>query len=284
MKGTVVAELYRIGDLIGQGGMASVYEAEHLTLGIPVALKILHGEATEEVRERFAREAHAASRLAHPNVVRVLDYGATESFQFIAMELLDGEPLATWLWRQTEPPPLSDVRDIIVQVTEAIAAAHAAGVVHRDLKPENVFLVREGDGRRVAKVVDFGLAFIEGLGVDVTLTQPGTIAGTPYYMSPEQCRSLRVGPPADVYALGCMLTELLQLEPPFDGATPAEIMSRQMFAPAPPIARPSGAEAMPARLERLRLDALAKSESSRPQSAAEFRDRLARAFEEELTR
>jgi serine/threonine-protein kinase len=163
-------------------------------------------------------------------------------------------------------------------ILDALEAAHGCGIVHRDLKPENVLLT-EVAGRQVAKVVDFGLAHLDdALDAGPTLTSQDMVAGTPEYMSPEQCRSLAVGPSSDLYAIGCVLTTLLQGKPPFYGLPPIVLFSKHMFSPPPPLDRPEGAEPVPPLLERLRLDLLAKHPDRRPQSAAEARARLAEAM------
>ena len=283
LTGTLLAGRFRLERLLGQGGMGAVYKADHLALGVKVAVKVMHGAygVSPEAERRFAREAHATSLLAHRNIVRVLDYGKSEALHFIEMELHEGESLAAWLERQKSPPPLAEVADLVRQIADALGAAHAGGVVHRDLKPDNVFLAYESGGSQVAKVVDFGLAHVEEDSPEGTLTRADAVAGTPYYMSPEQCRSLKVGAATDLYALGCILTELLQLAPPFEGGSPAEIIARQMFAPAPPLRRPADAEPVPPLLERLRVELLSKSPSDRPATAAVVRDRLDQALDPE---
>jgi len=283
LSGTTLGARYRLERLLGQGGMGAVYKADHLSLDVKVAVKIMHAAygSSADAEKRFAREAHAASLLSHRNVVRVLDYGRAEGLHYIVMELLVGESLAAWLARKEAPPSLADVADIITQVADALDAAHSNGVVHRDLKPENVFLAEESGGGRIVKVVDFGLAFVQQVGTDVTLTRPDAVAGTPLYMSPEQCRSLHVGPSTDLYALGCLLTELLQLRPPFSGGAPAEIIARQMFAPPAALDRAPDAEPVPPLLERLRLELLAKHIDQRPPNALAVRDRLEIALDPE---
>ncbi|HTJ81387.1 MAG TPA: serine/threonine-protein kinase [Polyangiaceae bacterium] len=281
LSGTTLGGRYRLERLLGKGGMGAVYKADHLSLGVKVAVKVMHASfgASVDAERRFAREAHAASLLSHKNVVRVLDYGRAEELHYIVMELLVGESLADWLRRRSVPPPLADVLDIVTQIADALDAAHSSGVVHRDLKPENVFLAEESGGGRVVKVVDFGLAFVDEEDPTGTLTRPDAVAGTPHYMSPEQCRSLHVGTSTDLYALGCLLTDLLQLAPPFSSGAPVEIIARQMFAPPPPLDRPGDAEAVPPLLERLRLELLAKQPEQRPSTAAEVHERLAIAFD-----
>lgn len=281
--GRVLAGKYRLERLLGSGGMGEVYAGTHLALGSPIAVKTMrpHVAATPELARRFGREAHAASRLQHPNVVHVLDYGEDEGVHYIVMELLQGTSVGDWLAKKREPPPLAEIPDILVPALDALVAAHADGIVHRDLKPENIFLAQIA-GKRVVKLLDFGLAHVDDPRDEgPTLTKTDTMGGTPEYMSPEQCRSLAVGPSADLYSIGCVLTSLLQLRPPFGGASAMDIISQHMFLPPPPLSRPAGAPPVPPLLDRLRLDLLAKSPSKRPRDAAEVKARLIEAMSPE---
>jgi serine/threonine-protein kinase len=283
--GQILAGKFELVQLLGQGGMGKVWKGQHLGLGIPIAVKTMHPEiaATQDYVRRFRREAHAASLLNHPNAVRVLDFGDHEGTLYMVMEFLDGQPLNRWLRDLDSPPPLKEVADILGQLLDAFSVAHALGIVHRDLKPDNVFLTTLA-GARVVKVVDFGLAHVEDVrDQGPTLTANDVIAGTPEYMSPEQCRSLAVGPSADLYSIGCLLTEMLQLRPPFTGGAAIEVLAKQMFTQPPPLKRPEGAEPVPPLLERLRLDLLAKAPEKRPKDASEVKARLLEALSAEAT-
>jgi serine/threonine protein kinase len=293
--GQVLSGKYELVRLLGQGGMGKVWKGTHLGLGIPIAVKTMHAEiaATADYVRRFRREAHAASLLNHPNAVRVLDFGEDDGTLYLVMEYLEGRSLTQWLGNMTAPPPLADVASLLAMLLDAFQVAHSFGIVHRDLKPDNVFLVggaapgadraRPGAGL-VAKVVDFGLAHVDDArDVGPTLTAGDVIAGTPEYMSPEQCRSLSVGPSADLYAIGCLLTEMLQLRPPFRGGSSIEVLAKQMFTQPPPLSRPADAEPVPPLLERLRLDLLAKSPDKRPRDAADVKVRLYEALSAEAT-
>ena len=188
------------------------------------------------------------------------------------MELLRGFSLDTQVNAGGLTLPLDRVVSIVDQVLQVLEAAHAMGVVHRDLKPENVMLLDAGDRTDRVKVLDFGIALLDG---DQTgrLTSTGTIRGTPHYMSPEQCVGRNVGAPSDLYAVGAMLFELLTGAPPFNGRSAAEIISQQMFAQPPTFAERKPPREVPAGLEALCLRALSKRPERRP-SAAEFRDAL----------
>ncbi|TKC95196.1 serine/threonine-protein kinase [Polyangium fumosum] len=281
--GLVLAGKYRLLARIGSGGMGEVYRAEHVTLRMPVAVKLLHYNISIEpdyVR-RFYREARAATLLDHPNVVRVIDYGEDEGLPFLVMEYLVGVTLHSWLRDRDAAPPLTDIRDILGQILDAFDVAHARGIVHRDLKPENVFLTEVG-GKRTVKILDFGLAHVELPKEDdsgPTLTKPEAVGGTPEYMSPEQCHSLAVGPATDIYAIGCVLTAMLQGRPPFLGKNSIEIISAHLFLPPPPLARPTGAEPVPPLLEKLRLEMLAKQPERRPANAGVAKKRLEDALD-----
>jgi serine/threonine-protein kinase len=283
--GQVLAGKYELVRLLGAGGMGSVWKATHLSLGVTVAVKTMHPHVAmqEEYVRRFRREAHAASLLNHPNVVRVLDFGEQGLLLYLVMEYLDGHSLGAWLDRLDTPPPLAEVGRVVGMLLDAFAVAHAYGIVHRDLKPDNVFLADVGD-ERLVKVLDFGLAHVDDArDAGPTLTQRDAVAGTPDYMSPEQCRSLVVGPSADLYSLGCLLTTLLQLRPPFAGGASIDTMAKHMFAKPPPLKRPEGSEPVPPLLEKLRLDLLAKVPERRPSDAAETKKRLLEALSEEAT-
>ncbi|MEZ4219666.1 MAG: serine/threonine-protein kinase [Polyangiaceae bacterium] len=280
--GMVIASRYRLDQELASGGMGKVFRALHVDLKIPVALKVLHGfmASSEEAMRRFYREARAASLLAHPNVVKVTDYGTHDGRPFLVMELVDGESMEYWLSSRDRPPALADVREAMMQLTRGVGASHAAGIVHRDLKPSNVMQSVLADGSVLWKIADFGLAHLDDpRDYGNTLTQPDAVAGTPDYMSPEQCRSLKVGPSTDLYALGCILTELLQLEPPFWGASAIDVISQHMFSPPPPLNRPADAEPVPELVERLRLALLAKRPHERPKTAAEVLEALEGAFD-----
>ncbi|MFO0612166.1 MAG: protein kinase [Polyangiaceae bacterium] len=277
--GGTLAKKYELGRLLGVGGMGRVYSGKHLTLGVPIAVKVMHPDVAmnEENLARFEREARAASLLQHRNVVRILDFGVDQGLRFIVMELLAGQSLGDWL-AEHPTPRLDDVGRILDELLTALEAAHSLGIVHRDLKPDNVFLAREPGGAEIVKILDFGLAHLDDRPAGQTLTQADAVAGTPLYMSPEQCRSLAVGAPTDLYAVGCILTEMLQNAPLFTGAQSMDVMVKQMFQPLPELARPANAEPVPPLLERLRADLLAKIPEQRP-TAARARELLRDALD-----
>ncbi|HMA91035.1 MAG TPA: serine/threonine-protein kinase [Polyangiaceae bacterium] len=281
-EGTLVGGKYELMRLIAGGGMGKVFLARHRELRTQVAVKIMHQHVARNAEhvERFRREALATSRLAHPNIVQVLDFGAVADTFYIVMEYIDGVRLGAWLDDCTAVPPLAQIQPILIQTLDALSVAHEAGIVHRDLKPDNILLVQDALGAHRVKVVDFGLAhFRDRQQNDLTITQPDAVAGTPGYMSPEQSRSLKVTYSTDLYAFGCILTELLQLEPPFVGESVMDVISKHLFSPVPELRRPPEAEPVPPALERLRRELLAKIATQRPVSARAVRARLIDALQ-----
>ena len=209
--GSVVNGKYRLVRILGDGGMGSVYEAQHAVLGTRVAIKVLHPELSRRTGlvERFLQEARVAAQIRSPHVVQVIDVDRTsDGHAYIVMELLEGEPLSNVLDRQRRLP-VNTACEYTVQVLEALEAAHSLGVVHRDLKPENVFVTFAG-GRPVLKLIDFGIAKARRDPRQKNLTVAGVVMGTAEYMAPEQARSADlVDPRADLYAVGVMLYEMI---------------------------------------------------------------------------
>ncbi|HEY0250817.1 MAG TPA: serine/threonine-protein kinase, partial [Kofleriaceae bacterium] len=219
MLGRVVGK-YRLLDQIGEGGMGIVYRAEHTVLGSPAAVKVLLPQWTTDatIVNRFFYEAKAASAINHVGIVDVFDFGRLENEQaWIAMEYLPGESLTQFVMRSGGRLDPSIAQIIVQQILAALDAAHVSGVIHRDLKPDNVVLVRDpsAPGAIRVKLLDFGIAKLARAG-DKIETKGGTILGTPTYMAPEQCRSLRdVDARCDLYAVGVILFEMLAGRPPF---------------------------------------------------------------------
>ncbi len=234
----LVAGKYRLTRLIGRGGMGSVWEGTHTTLGTHVAVKFIEAEYAEspEARSRFENEARAAARLRSKHVVEVYDHGLTEDGRpYIVMEYLRGEPLDKRLDRIGRIAP-KDTARMLLQVCRALSKAHAGGIVHRDLKPENVFLVwDEEDGADVAKVVDFGIAkFSENALGNSSATRTGSVLGTPYYMSPEQARGLRsVDYRSDLWSVGVIAYRCVVGTLPFEGEAVGDLLVKLCTAPLP---------------------------------------------------
>ena len=227
MLGERIADRYEVEELVGHGGMSSVYKARDSLLERNVALKILHEQynADDDFVERFKREARAVAQLQHPNIVTVIDRGEEDDRQFIVFEYIDGENLKERVVRKGR----LDVREaleIAAEVARGLAFAHSQGLVHRDVKPQNVLL--NGDGR--AKVTDFGIA--RSLAVD-SMTQTGTVLGTTNYIAPEQASGEPVDAQSDVYALGVVLYEMLAGEVPFSGESFVAVAMKHVHEPPP---------------------------------------------------
>ncbi len=282
--GTTLVGKYRVTREIGRGGMAAVYEAEHMSLGKKIAIKVLASElaASTIVIERFFREARAAASVKSPHIVDVYDSGRLEDGRpFIAMEMLEGESLYDRMARVRLIDPRSTVR-IIAQCAKGLMKAHAAGVIHRDLKPENIFLVKGEDGEEIAKLLDFGLAkFYAPVQPDEKekrLTREGAVFGTPAYMSPEQVKGQHsVDHRADLWALGCLAFECLIGRPVWNtdqgvAMTFAAIATAPL--PIPSKIRPD----LPPGFDEWFKKALEREPDLRYQSAKELAEALARAF------
>jgi hypothetical protein len=242
---------YRIVARIGRGAMGVVYSAVDEVMGRQIALKVLMAdlEGEPETRARFYREAQAAARLLHPNIITVHDAGEENGRSFIAMELLQGVPLATYL-KRPEAVSLERKLDLMIQFCEGLAAAHTAGVIHRDLKPNNLFVETDG----LLKILDFGVARF----TDSNMTATGTMLGTPDYMSPEQARGAQVDARSDIFSAGAVFYFMLAGRKPFPGPDlPAILHQLQHDEPAP-------LQAVPAELAAIVSHAMAKSPAQRP--------------------
>lgn len=261
--GSVIAERYRLDGELGDGGSATVYRATDLQLGREVAVKLLRkASMLPDIAVRFEREARVGAALGHAHVVQTLDFGRAEGTLFLVTQIVEGGDLHRYHLANA-PLSIEIVVSIGVQIARALAAAHAIGLVHRDLKPDNVLIERDrGDGPFV-RVADFGLAFIDESHDprQGRLTTDGMVSGTPNYMAPEQVSDQPIGPPADIYAFGCLLYELLLGDPPFVGAH-GKVFADQLYAPPRPPRL--GRADIPGGLDELVLRMLAKSPADRP--------------------
>jgi eukaryotic-like serine/threonine-protein kinase len=266
MQGEVIAGRYELLELIGKGGMSSVYKAHDRLLDRQIAVKILHPHFTEdeEYVERFRREARAVAQLSHPNIVTVIDRGEDEGRQFIVFEYVEGENLKQRLER-TGPMEVRDALLLALQMGRALAFAHGRGLIHRDVKPQNVLLNADGQ----AKMTDFGIArSVDVQGVTIT----GTVLGTSEYIAPEQARGQRVDAQTDVYSLGVVLYELLVGGVPYEGETFVTVALKHVNEPIPPVLerRPD----LPSRVALAVERAMAKSPDDRFPSMQELVDEL----------
>jgi len=277
LVGTQVAGKFRIEKLLGNGAMGRVYKATHIALDRGVALKVMHDHLarSSDFAIRFVREARAASKLDHPNSIRVLDFGRTDASEgnllYLVMELFIGSDLYGLL-RDEGPLEINRCGKIVAQVLSALEDAHHMGLVHRDIKPENVLVGKKNDGD-IAKICDFGIAKVardEG----PKLSQAGNMIGTPLYMSPEAAMGKDCDARADLYSVGIMLYEMMTGSRPFDAPSPLEVARMQVEqAPQPPSQRAPERNIPPA-IERVILKSIAKAPESRWQSAREFREAL----------
>src|SRR5689334_18269641 len=290
---------YQIEQLLGQGGMGEVYRATHLGTKRTVAVKVIHPQlsAHDQFLARFRREAEAAGRLRHPNVVDVTDFGIAQTkngpVAYLVMEYLDGCTLAE-IVAEEGVLPTAWVIDILEQVCAVVEEAHRAGIIHRDLKPDNIWLEPNGRGGYTVKVLDFGLvklgdrdevgrgsapvsAHLSDIGEesatlikpiamqDESLTALGSVMGTPSYMSPEQCRGEHLDTRSDIYSVGVVAYRLLTGETPFTGS-PHEVIELHKNAEPPPIGEKN--RKLSRKMARIVMSALAKDPAQRPQSAA----------------
>jgi serine/threonine-protein kinase len=273
--GRIIGSNFRVLKLIGTGAMGHVYQAEQLSLGKMVALKLLRSElmGDEKLIKRFELEAKNASQLNHPNSIQIIDFGRDRDLLYIAMELLPGVDLGQLILREG-PLPLGRIARVMDQVLAALDEAHAQGIVHRDLKPGNIMLVsRRGDPDFV-KVCDFGIAKAQTSREGAGLTMKGLVCGTPEYMSPEQARGEEVDGRSDLYAVGVILYQLVVGELPFTASSPVGILSKHLAeAPVRPTLRRPGLS-LPPLFERAILRALSKDPDERPQTADQMRREL----------
>ncbi len=259
MQTRVLNGRYRIDEPIGEGGMAVVYRGYDLVLNRPVAIKVLRGQfaADASFLRRFEREAQAAARLSHPNIVSVYDVGRDDGTRYIVMEYVPGKTLKQLILERA-PLPLDEAIHIVRQVAAALDYAHQHGLVHRDIKPQNILV----DERGFVKVTDFGIA--KGL-ADVSLTEAGFGMGTVHYVSPEQARGEPATPASDVYALGLVLYEMLTGRLPFEADNPIGLAMQHVHE-APPPPRQFNPH-IPPPVEAIILRALAKDPRQRFPSA-----------------
>ena len=269
LEGRILDGRYQLGSLLGVGGMARVYVATDRVLERQVAVKVLSPSDAQDPLfvERFRREARAAARLNHPNIVAVFDSGSDADQPYLVMEYVPGESLAQLLARQGRLAPRRAV-ELAIQVCAALAAAHAQGLVHRDIKPANVLVGEDGQ----VKVTDFGIVKAAAA---TTLTGTGTVLGTAAYLSPEQAQGHPVDARSDLYGLGCVLYELLCGSPPFGSGADRSLVAvatrHVREPPEPPSLR--NPQVDPA-LDAVVLTALAKDPAQRYQSATDMQEAL----------
>jgi serine/threonine protein kinase len=261
--GLVIADRYRLEEVIASGGMGQVWRATDQTLGRQVAVKVVRPEAAEDTDflNRFRAEARNCAALQHPNIVTVHDFGEGRDSAYLVLELIDGKPLSA-LIRERGPLPPAEVTEILHQIALALQAAHEGGVVHRDVKPANIVV----DGNGYARLTDFGIS--KAL-AGTALTQTGEVLGTAHYLSPEQVQGRPATPASDIYSLAVVGYEMLTGTRPFAGESIVSTALAHVSQPVPPLSAD-----VPDPLRTTVMAGLAKLPEERPSSAGEFADSL----------
>ncbi|HEY9871715.1 MAG TPA: serine/threonine-protein kinase [Candidatus Obscuribacterales bacterium] len=282
--GLLIQDKYKIESVIGRGTMGVVYKATQELIGREVAVKILHGHlvADTESLKRFHQQAKAASRLNHPHIITLYDYGIIAGGQpYIVMDLLKGTSLATLLDEKGNLTA-DEAFPIFVQICDALADAHKHGVVHRDVKPDNIVLEEHNNQKHWVKVVDFGIAkLVQGSEETLTrITKTGTVCGSPTYMSPEQFQGKEVDHRSDIYSLGAVLFETLTGRVPFTAVDLVSLMAQHVAEPAPSLSEVRPDMEFPPRLEKLVARMLAKEPEARPQTMEAVADELEAAIKD----
>jgi serine/threonine protein kinase/formylglycine-generating enzyme required for sulfatase activity len=276
---TLLDDKYRLDEKVGEGGMGTVYRATHVQMEHTVAVKVLHPEQSSDqiAVERFRREARAAAQIRHPNAVAVTDFGVTKDsgIAYLVMEFLEGGDLRAKIKREKQLA-YEDAFLIMSQACSAVDAAHEKGIIHRDLKPDNIWLLQSRDGAPHVKVLDFGIAKLKTSPDANKLTQKGMIVGTPYYMSPEQCRGEELDARSDIYSLGIILYEMLGGKVPFEGDTPLAVVVKHNNDEPQSLRflRPD----CPEEIERVVMRALSKKKQDRQSSAMQLSQELEEAL------
>ena len=276
MLGSVIADRYRLLEIIGQGGIGVVYKAQHTFIDRIVAFKMLRKETLQDERsmQRFQMEGKAMTTVNHPNIVSVFDFGITANQSaFLVMEFLDGTDLDTLIQAAGYLEP-DEVVALFIQICDALSHLHERGLIHRDLKPANVILLNPGIDAQV-KLVDFGMAkFQEQSRYAQSLTRPGEVFGSPYYMSPEQCVGMQLDLRSDIYSMGCVMYEALTGRPPFLGENMVQLAQMHLDTPPEPIGVAIEDKSFPRYLDAIVLKSLAKNVNDRYQSAEEMKKAL----------
>ena len=270
LVGSVVADRYHVLRVLGEGGMGKVYLAEHVKMGRKSALKVLRPAAMRDADavSRFNREASNASRISHPNIATIYDFGETDGVIYLAMEFVDGAPLTSIIDESGALPP-SRAAEITRQAAEGLAAAHEMGIVHRDLKPENLMIAKTGEGLDQVKIVDFGIAKAAGVGAQ-KVTRTGHVIGTPDYMSPEQLSGDPIDGRSDIYSLGIVAFNMLTGKLPFPGDSSQESMIMRLTDPPKRLGEMRPEVDWPPDLQAAVDKALARDVTNRYQRAVEF--------------
>ena len=277
--GSIIADRYHVLKKLGEGGMGTVYLAEHVKMGRKSAVKVMNPGMVNDADaiSRFNREAANASKISHTNVAAVYDFGETpDGLIYLAMEFVEGEPLTQLIERSGGLPPRA-AADIAAQTAEALAAAHDMGIVHRDLKPDNIMIARNRDGSPCVKVVDFGIAKA-GEGAAQKVTKTGLVVGTPEYMSPEQLAGDKLDGRSDIYSLALVTFNMLTGKLPFPAETVQEAMIMRLTDRPKSLAEMRPGVAWPAEVQAALDRALSRDAAGRYAVATDFARDLSRAI------
>jgi serine/threonine-protein kinase len=278
-RGQRVGE-YQIEAKIGEGGFGSVYRAVHPVIGKAAAIKVLNRQysSNPQMVSRFISEARAVNQIRNRNIIDIFSFGTLDDGRhYFVMELLEGVPLDRYLKQKGRLSP-EEAIPILRGIARALDAAHTAGIAHRDLKPENIFLMIEDDGSVFPKLLDFGIAKLLGDAAMSVKTRTGQPIGTPYYMSPEQCRGKQVDHRTDIYSFGIVVHETLTGRMPFTGDNVMDLLLKQTTADPPSLS--SACPELPALLDAPVLEMLRKEPDTRPPTAGAAIEALARAAQE----
>ena len=278
--GRTIADRYHIQELLGVGGMGRVYVAEHVALGRKSAVKVINPSLANsaEAISRFNREAANASRINHPNVAQIYDFGESDGVLYLAMEYIEGETLSTTIER-LGPMPVMRAANITMQVADSLAAAHMMGIVHRDLKPENIMIGRKHDGTDWVKVVDFGIAKTIESEMGQNVTTVGVSLGTPEYMSPEQFAGEKLDHRTDIYSLGLVLFNMLTGQLPYAKVTSKETLVKRLTTQPSALAQVRPDQPWPPGLQTALDRALAPDATERYGRVLDFAADVVRASE-----
>jgi len=268
LAGQTIFGDYIMRKKLGEGGMGAVYLAENGSIGQKIAVKVLHSYAaqSEELVQRFNREAQAISRLTHPNIIRVFIFGSTHDFIYLAMEFVEGKPLRDVIFDAGHLDELRTIK-LMRQILHALHEAHDMGIVHRDLKPDNIMITRFRGVEEFVKVLDFGIAKVkEPEGSSQKLTQAGVVYGTPEYLSPEQAQAKELDGRSDLYSMGIILYEMVTGTVPFHAKTAVAVLASHVYEePKAPSAL--ARHSISPEMERIIMKAIQKDTKKRYQNA-----------------
>lgn len=271
LTGQILSGRYELIEVLGVGGMGTVYKARQTSMNRFVAVKVLSPQFSQnpQMIRRFEKEARVVSKLSHPNTVSVFDYGQSDQALYLVMELLEGQTLKQFLKLKGPLQPKVAVH-VITQIVRSLHQAHRVGIIHRDIKPANIFVLNLNGDNQFAKVLDFGVAKLIQTSAEETVTQAGGIIGTPKYMAPEQAQSMEIDERCDLYSVGVLLFEMLAGTAPYDGDNPLGILMEHAQGQIPPLPKPFEAKTSYGQLDHIVWRCLQKHPDDRYNNADEL--------------